>query len=57
MKLGDLEKWEVSPEEEKRLQQPSGKKCRCGREMSVGEAECSDICSECYYRAFEEQAF
>lgn len=42
------ERANVSLEETKRLDFPSGKKCSCGKETTVGEDEAFGACVDCY---------
>ena len=38
----------VSPEEIARLEAPSGKRCPCGRDTTVGEDENFGVCYRCF---------
>ncbi len=42
------EKVDVNPEESARLDSPSGKKCSCGKETTMGEDEAWGVCYKCY---------
>lgn len=44
------EEADVNPEELARLDSPSGDKCSCGKDMTVGESEAFDACVDCYER-------
>ena len=51
---GNLQVHEDSKEEYVRLEEPSGEKCVCGKEMSTGDFECFGLCLECVQKAFRE---
>jgi hypothetical protein len=43
-----IEKVEIAKEEMERLDSPSGKKCACGKETTIGEDEAFGACVDCY---------
>lgn len=49
-----LEKCEISPEEEARLDSPSDQACEsCGGPMTVGFEEAFGLCSDCVSSAYD----
>ncbi|KKN98815.1 hypothetical protein LCGC14_0140560 [marine sediment metagenome] len=47
---------DISDEESKRLNSPSGRKCPvCTKEMTTGDNEAAGICSRCYEEENLEQ--
>lgn len=45
---------ELSKEEVERLSGPSGQRCVCGREMTVGEAEVVGECAVCFWAEYTQ---